>query len=50
MKDGLPIILFETEQALINWIEENGEKTGLWTRIAKKIAGFCPLLMNRQLN
>jgi len=43
MKDGLPIILFETEQALINWLEENGEKTGLWIRIAKKNSGILSI-------
>ncbi len=36
MKDDFPTILFETEQDWINWLEENGNKPGLWVRIAKK--------------
>jgi uncharacterized protein YdeI (YjbR/CyaY-like superfamily) len=43
MKGNLPIILFETEQDLINWLEGNGEKTGLWIRIAKKNSGVVSI-------
>lgn len=39
MNDDFPIILFETEQDWISWLEENGEKPGLWVRIAKKNSG-----------
>jgi hypothetical protein len=30
MKDNLPVILFETEKNLINWLEVNVGKAGLW--------------------
>ena len=36
MKDDLPVILFETEQSLTDWLEQNGKSTGVWIRIAKK--------------
>lgn len=39
MKDDLPVILFETEQNLIDWLEQNGKSTGVWIRIAKKSSG-----------
>ena len=40
MKDDLPIILFETEQFLTNWLEQNGKSAGVWIRIAKKNSGI----------
>jgi uncharacterized protein YdeI (YjbR/CyaY-like superfamily) len=40
MKDNLPIILFETEQDWIDWLEENGNEPGVWVRIAKKGSGI----------
>jgi uncharacterized protein YdeI (YjbR/CyaY-like superfamily) len=40
MKDDLPVILFETEQTLINWLEQNGKSSGVWIRIAKKNSGI----------
>ena len=43
MKDNLPVILFETEQNFINWLEENVGKTGLWIRIAKKNSGIVSI-------
>jgi uncharacterized protein YdeI (YjbR/CyaY-like superfamily) len=36
MKDNLPIILFETEQDWIHWLEENENESGVWMQIAKK--------------
>ena len=39
MKDDLPVILFETEQNLTDWLEQNGKSTGVWIRIAKKNSG-----------
>jgi uncharacterized protein YdeI (YjbR/CyaY-like superfamily) len=43
MKDDLPVILFETEQALINWLEENYKSSGVWIRIAKKNSGISSI-------
>jgi uncharacterized protein YdeI (YjbR/CyaY-like superfamily) len=40
MKDNLPVILFETEQSLTDWLEQNGKSTGVWIRIAKKNSGI----------
>lgn len=40
MNDDFPIILFETEQDWISWLEENKDKPGLWMRIAKKNKGL----------
>jgi uncharacterized protein YdeI (YjbR/CyaY-like superfamily) len=38
-KDDLPVILFETEQTLINWLEQNSKSSGVWIQIAKKSSG-----------
>ena len=35
-KDNLPVILFETEKHWSNWLEKNGNTTGVWMQIAKK--------------
>jgi uncharacterized protein YdeI (YjbR/CyaY-like superfamily) len=43
MKDNLPIILFETEQDWIDWLEENGNEPGVWVRIAKKGSGITSI-------
>jgi uncharacterized protein YdeI (YjbR/CyaY-like superfamily) len=43
MKDNLPVILFETEKNLINWLEVNVGKAGLWIRIAKKNSGVLSI-------
>jgi len=40
MKDDLPVILFETEQNLIDWLLQNNKSTGVWIRIAKKNSGI----------
>jgi len=34
MKDNLPVILFETEQDWITWLEANGNEPGVWMQIA----------------
>jgi uncharacterized protein YdeI (YjbR/CyaY-like superfamily) len=43
MKDDLPVILFETEKNLIDWLEQNGKSTGVWIRIAKKNSGVTSI-------
>ena len=35
-KDGLPVILFETEKMWADWLAKNTNAPGLWVRIAKK--------------
>ena len=44
MKDNLPIILFETEQDWIDWLEENGNEPGVWVQIAKKNSGVVSII------
>ena len=43
MKDGLPVILFETEEEWSNWLEENISEAGVWMRIAKKNSGVTSI-------
>jgi len=43
MKDNLPVILFETEQHWIDWLQENGNKPGVWVQIAKKNSGLISI-------
>lgn len=38
-KDGLPVVLFETMETWAEWLEQNGETTGIWVRLAKKGSG-----------
>lgn len=38
-KDGLPVVLFETMETWAEWLEQNGETTGIWVRLAKKSSG-----------
>ncbi len=38
-KDGLPVILFETEEIWAEWLCENLNCTGVWVRLAKKSSG-----------
>lgn len=38
-KDGLPVILFETEEIWAEWLCENLYCTGVWVRLAKKSSG-----------
>ena len=40
MKDGLPVILFKTEQEWIDWLEKNENEPGIWVQIAKKGSGI----------
>ena len=39
-KDGLPVILFETQESWSNWLEENNTSPGIWVRLAKKGSGI----------
>lgn len=42
MRSGLPILLFETRQALGEWLGAQSHDTaGVWLRFAKKCAGFA---------
>jgi uncharacterized protein YdeI (YjbR/CyaY-like superfamily) len=43
MKDDLPVILFETEQNWIDWLEKNENEPGVWVRIAKKNSGVASI-------
>jgi uncharacterized protein YdeI (YjbR/CyaY-like superfamily) len=43
MKDDLPVILFETEQDWIDWLEKNESEPGIWVRIAKKNSGVASI-------
>lgn len=35
-KDGLPVVLFESERIWADWLEQNAQSNGVWVRIAKK--------------
>lgn len=50
MKDNLPIILFETEQDWIDWLEENGNEPGVWVQIAKKNSGIISISYQQALD
>jgi len=40
IKDGLPVILFETQESWSNWLEKNESASGIWVQIAKKGSGI----------
>ena len=50
MADDFPIILFETEQDWISWLEKNGDQPGLWVRIAKKKSGLQSITYQQALD
>ncbi len=50
MKDNLPVILFETEQDWINWLEENENEPGVWMQIAKKNSGVISINYQQALD
>lgn len=39
-KDGLPVVLFETEKTWAEWLEQNAGTAGVWVRLAKKASGI----------
>jgi uncharacterized protein YdeI (YjbR/CyaY-like superfamily) len=39
-KDGLPVVLFETEKNWVDWLEQNAGTAGVWVRISKKGSGI----------
>jgi len=39
-KDGLPVILFETQEIWRLWLEKNESAAGIWVQIAKKGSGI----------
>lgn len=39
IKDGLPVLSFETIEAFAEWIEAHKADAGLWLKIAKKASG-----------
>lgn len=39
-KDGLPVVLFETEKNWDDWLEHNAGTAGVWVRLAKKTSGI----------
>jgi uncharacterized protein YdeI (YjbR/CyaY-like superfamily) len=40
IKDGLPVILFETQEKWGSWLEKNEAAAGIWVQIAKKGSGI----------
>lgn len=40
IKDGLPVILFETQEKWSSWLEKNEAAAGIWVQIAKKGSGI----------
>jgi uncharacterized protein YdeI (YjbR/CyaY-like superfamily) len=50
MNDNLPIILFETEQQWIDWLEENVNEPGVWVQIAKKNSGVISINYQQALD
>lgn len=50
MNDNLPIILFETEQEWIHWLEENVNEPGVWVQIAKKNSGVVSINYQQALD
>lgn len=50
MNDNLPIILFETEQDWIEWLERSGNEPGVWVRIAKKNSGLISVSYQQALD
>jgi len=43
IKDGLPLILFETQESWSNWLEKNESAAGIWVQIAKKGSGISSI-------
>ena len=43
IKDGLPVILFETQESWSNWLEKNESASGIWVQIAKKGSGIISI-------
>ncbi len=39
-KDGLPVILFDTQESLGDWLEKNSASPGIWIQLAKKGSGI----------
>ena len=50
MKDDLAIILFETEQKWIDWLEKNENEPGVWVQIAKKNSGIISISYQQALD
>jgi len=40
IKEGLPVILFETQELWSNWLVKNETAVGIWVQIAKKGSGI----------
>lgn len=50
-KDGLPIVLFETQESLERWMEEHHETSpGFWMQIAKKGSGIVSVTYQEGLD
>jgi len=43
IKDGLPVIMFETQESWSNWLEKNESASGIWVQIAKKGSGIISI-------
>ncbi len=48
-KDGLPVVLFETEKNWADWLDQNSRTAGVWVRIPKKEAESNRLIIFRLL-
>lgn len=42
-KDGMPVVLFETEESWAEWLNKNSDKSGIWLRLAKKNSGIISI-------
>lgn len=48
-KDNLPVVLFETKESWSNWLDEFGNTTGIWVRIAKKKSNIVSVTYQQAL-
>lgn len=49
IKDGLPVILFETQKTWGKWLEKNETSAGVWVQIAKKGSGMQSITYQQAL-
>ena len=49
IKDGLPVILFETQKTWGKWLEKNETSAGVWVQIAKKGSGIQSITYQQAL-
>ena len=49
IKDGLPVILFETQKTWGKWLEKNETSAGVWVQVAKKGSGIQSITYQQAL-